>query len=105
MRVTVQGVQAVPASLGAMAARKQLGDGGADDEATVSWTEDGVRRSLVTPTPTLEVQRLAERFGGEVPELAVSRPSLEDTYLALIAPHVSELAPDSTGDTTRKVPA
>ena len=79
--------------------------GRADDEATVSWTEDGVRRSLVTPTPTLEVQRLAERFGGEVPELAVSRPSLEDTYLALIAPHVSELAPDSTGDTTRKVPA
>ncbi|GGB79765.1 ABC transporter [Knoellia flava TL1] len=79
--------------------------GRADDEATVSWTEDGQRRSLVTSTPTLEVQRLAERFGGEVPELAVSRPSLEDTYLSLIAPHVTEHVADSPADTTRKVPA
>ena len=83
--------------------------GRADDEATVSWTEDGTRRSLVTPTPTFEVQRLAERFGGEVPELAVSRPSLEDTYLSLIAPHVTEHVTehvaDSPADTTRKVPA
>ena len=26
--------------------------------------------------------------GGEVPALTVTRPSLEDTYLAMIAPHV-----------------
>jgi ABC-2 type transport system ATP-binding protein len=30
------------------------------------------------------VQQLARRFGGEVPELSVTRPTLEDTYLRLI---------------------
>ncbi|MGG5257749.1 ABC transporter ATP-binding protein [Phycicoccus avicenniae] len=59
------------------------------EEATVTWEEEGTRRSVRTATPTLEVSRLAARFPGEVPELTVSRPSLEDTYLALIAPHVT----------------
>ena len=59
----------------------------------MSWTEGGRRHSTRTATPTLEVQRLGERLGGEVPELVVSRPSLEDTYLSLIAPHVT--APDA----------
>ncbi|GAA4113676.1 ABC transporter ATP-binding protein [Knoellia locipacati] len=80
--------------------------GRASEEATVAWLEDGERRTLRTATPTLEVSRLADRFGGEVPELVVSRPSLEDTYLTLIAPHVTqddEGAPAAT--TTRKVPA
>ncbi|PKW27676.1 ABC transporter ATP-binding protein [Phycicoccus duodecadis] len=56
-------------------------------EATVSWEEDGVRRSVRTAEPTAEVARVAARFPGEVPELTVTRPSLEDTYLSLIAPH------------------
>jgi hypothetical protein len=30
------------------------------------------------------VTQLAARFGGEVPELTVTRPSLEDVYLAMI---------------------
>jgi ABC-2 type transport system ATP-binding protein len=63
--------------------------GRATEEATVSWTEGDERRSTRTPTPTLEVRRLAERLGGEVPELVVSRPSLEDTYLSLITPHAA----------------
>ena len=58
-------------------------------EATVSWEEDGTRRSVRTATPTAEVASLAARFPGEVPELTVARPSLEDTYLELIAPHVT----------------
>ncbi|KGN34199.1 ABC transporter [Knoellia sinensis KCTC 19936] len=62
--------------------------GRASEEATVSWAEGGQRQTLRTATPTLEVRRLAERFSGEVPELVVSRPTLEDTYLSLIAPHV-----------------
>ncbi|HYN30935.1 MAG TPA: ABC transporter ATP-binding protein [Dermatophilaceae bacterium] len=66
--------------------------GGRDsEEATVSWDEGGVRRSLRTAHPTAEVQRVAQRFGGEVPGLVVSRPSLEETYLSLIGPHVERV--------------
>jgi ABC-2 type transport system ATP-binding protein len=68
------------------------------EEATVSWDEDGERRSIRTATPTADVARIAARFPGEVPELVVSRPSLEDTYLELITPHV-------THDTLMEVPA
>ena len=61
------------------------------EEATISWQEDGIRRSLRTASPTADIARLAARFaGGEVPGLTVTRPSLEDTYLALIAPHVTD---------------
>ena len=60
------------------------------EEATISWDEDGIRRSLRTAAPTADIARLAVRFpGGEVPGLMVTRPSLEDTYLALIGPHVT----------------
>jgi ABC-2 type transport system ATP-binding protein len=52
--------------------------------AVVSWTEDGTRRSAETTTPTAFVAGLAGRFPGEVPDLAVSRPSLEDVYLKMI---------------------
>jgi ABC-2 type transport system ATP-binding protein len=52
--------------------------------AVVSWTEDGVRRREETRTPTALVAELAGRFGGEVPDLVVHRPSLEDVYLRMI---------------------
>jgi ABC-2 type transport system ATP-binding protein len=52
--------------------------------AVVSWTEDGVRRSEDTATPTALVRDLAARFAGEVPDLAVARPTLEDVYLRMI---------------------
>ncbi len=52
--------------------------------AVVSWTEDGARRSQDTPTPTALVAELAARFPGEVPDLAVARPTLEDVYLQMI---------------------
>jgi len=59
--------------------------GGSDDEATVSWqTPDGIR-SVQTTTPTQFVMRLAGSSGEEIPGLAVTRPSLEDRYLELIA--------------------
>ena len=65
---------AVPAELG--------GRGRAP--AVVTWTEDGARRSEATATPTTFVRDLATRFPGEVPDLAVARPTLEDVYLQMI---------------------
>ena len=52
--------------------------------AVVHWTEDGVRRAAETATPTAFVAELAARFPGEVPDLAVARPTLEDVYLTMI---------------------
>lgn len=52
--------------------------------ATVSWTErDGTPRTVETATPTRTVAELLHRFDGEVPGLTVTRPTLEDVYLAL----------------------
>jgi ABC-2 type transport system ATP-binding protein len=54
------------------------------EETTVGWLEDGAPRTLRTAEPTAAVLALRERLGGEVPELTVLRPSLEDVYLQLI---------------------
>jgi len=59
--------------------------------ATVSWLSGDGRRSVETDTPSAVVIELAARFGGEVPELTVTRPSLEDIYLAMIG-HVPDSA-------------
>lgn len=59
--------------------------GGRDnDRTTVRWTDDGAPCQELTATPTAAVAALAQRFGGEVPGLTVTRPTLEDTYLRLI---------------------
>ncbi|MCL7456699.1 ABC transporter ATP-binding protein [Micromonospora sp. MSM11] len=53
--------------------------------ATVSWrTPDGARQTAESATPTALVAELAARFGGEVPGLTVTRPTLEDIYLRMI---------------------
>jgi ABC-2 type transport system ATP-binding protein len=53
--------------------------------ATVSWrTPDGSVESTESATPTALVAELAARFGGEVPGLTVTRPTLEDVYLRMI---------------------
>jgi ABC-2 type transport system ATP-binding protein len=65
---------AVPATLG----------GRGTAPVVVSWTEGGVRRTQATGTPTAFVRELAGRFAGEVPDLAVARPTLEDVYLRMI---------------------
>ena len=41
-------------------------------------------QETTTDTPTKVVTELAARFDGEVPELVVERPSLEDVYLRMI---------------------
>ena len=44
-----------------------------------------MERSKSTSESTAFVRALAERLGGEIPELSVHRPTLEDTYLSLLA--------------------
>ena len=60
--------------------------------AIVAWDEGGVRRLEETGAPTAVVQRLAAQFGGEVPGLTVTHPSLEDIYLSLIGEAADETA-------------
>ncbi|MFB6726218.1 ABC transporter ATP-binding protein [Kribbella sp. NPDC056345] len=65
---------ATPETLGGRGART----------ARVSWLAADGLREIRTDTPTAEVSRLLAQYGGEVPELQVRRPSLEDIYLELI---------------------
>jgi len=58
--------------------------GRATSQATVSWREGEIVKSERSDNPTELVGTLSSRFGGEVPELVVSRPSLEDIYLEMI---------------------
>lgn len=52
----------------------------------VAWDDGGVRHTERTDRPTAAVARLIAGAGpdGEVPGLAVTRPTLEDVYLSLI---------------------
>jgi ABC-2 type transport system ATP-binding protein len=55
-----------------------------DAPAEVSWFgPDGWHREK-TAQPTALVRQLEQSFGGEVPRLTVTRPTLEDVYLELI---------------------
>jgi ABC-2 type transport system ATP-binding protein len=59
----------------------------------VSWLENGVPCHQHTAAPARLIAALAARAAGpdgEIPGLAVTRPSLEDIYLRLIG-----AAPDS----------
>lgn len=58
--------------------------GRAEAQAIISWREGGEIRSEKSSTPTDFVQRLSARLGGEIPELSVHRPTLEDIYLSMI---------------------
>jgi ABC-2 type transport system ATP-binding protein len=66
-----------------VAAPADLGDRGTA-EATVSWRDGEHARSRRTDRPTALVLELARRYGGEVPGLAVTRPTLEEAYLRMI---------------------
>ena len=65
-----------------IASPSQLG-GRSTSLATVSWFVDGAIVEEVTAHPTAVVERLSHEFGGEIPQLRVSRPSLEDIYLQM----------------------
>ncbi len=62
--------------------------------ATVLWTDDSGPRQVRTDSPTAVVRELAAAAGGEVRDLQVVRPSLEEIYLGM----VGDLAGDPTDD-------
>jgi ABC-2 type transport system ATP-binding protein len=53
-------------------------------QSVVHWKSAEGPQSLATSSPTKTVTELAQQFDGEIPELRVLRPSLEDIYLSMI---------------------
>ncbi len=62
-----------PASLRAEAAKN----------VEISWMENETRNKITSSEPTKVLRDLVGRFEGEIPDLIVNRPSLEDVYLQL----------------------
>ena len=58
--------------------------GRATSQTTVQWRDGDQIKSEKSDNPTAVVASLAARFNGEIPELVVTRPSLEDIYLEMI---------------------
>lgn len=58
--------------------------GRATSQATVQWRDGDQIKSEKSDNPTALVGSLSARFNGDVPELIVTRPSLEDIYLDMI---------------------
>ena len=58
--------------------------GRATSKALISWRDGSQVKSEESDNPTSVVSRLSTQFGGEIPELTVTRPSLEDIYLKMI---------------------
>jgi len=58
--------------------------GRATSQAMVQWREDNQLKSIKSDNPTMIVNQLAAQFNGDIPELIVTRPSLEDIYLEMI---------------------
>lgn len=57
---------------------------GRADNAMVSWSDDAGHHTIATPTPTAALRDLLAQHKGEVADLEVRNPSLEDVYLDLI---------------------
>lgn len=53
-------------------------------QASISWFENGEIQRKLSENPTRDVINLSARFEGDIPELTVTRPSLEDIYLQMI---------------------
>ena len=53
-------------------------------QATVQWRDGLIMNFEKTNKPTALVSKLSAQFGGEIPELIVTRPSLEEIYLEMI---------------------
>ena len=69
--------------------------GRAGAAAIVRWTEGGRPREARTDRPTSLVAELSTQFAGEVPDLVIARPSLEDVYLEMIGTSSTDDGADS----------
>jgi len=59
--------------------------GGRDDaKVMVRWRENGSTQEERTDSPTEFLRTLSSRLSGEIPELTVSRPTLEDIYISML---------------------
>ena len=59
--------------------------GGRDREkVNIRWHENGTSRHELTDTPTDFLRQLTARIPGEISNLSVSRPTLEEIYLQMI---------------------
>ena len=56
----------------------------ANAPARITWFENNKVIEIESNNPTAEVAKLIARFNGEVPQLQVIRPNLEDIYLRMI---------------------
>jgi len=53
-------------------------------DSVVTWRDGETQRRVVTGTPSATLRELLAATDGEVDELAVTKPSLEDVYLQII---------------------
>lgn len=53
-------------------------------KTTISWKENGHVQSKLSANPTADIQELSKNFNGDIPELTVTRPTLEDIYITMI---------------------
>ena len=56
----------------------------ANAPARITWFENNKVNEIESINPTAEVEKLISRFNGEVPQLQIIRPNLEDIYLRMI---------------------
>ena len=56
----------------------------ANAPARITWLENGKIQEIESINPTAEVQKLMSRLSGEIPQLQIIRPNLEDIYLRMI---------------------
>ncbi len=53
-------------------------------KATISWKEKDHIQTKLSANPTADIQELSKIFNGDIPELTVTRPTLEDIYITMI---------------------
>ncbi|MDS1272236.1 ABC transporter ATP-binding protein [Lipingzhangella sp. LS1_29] len=77
--------------------------GQVDARTVVSWYADGEDQQVRTDQPTQFLRQLLDTHPGEIPQLSVHRPTLEQTYLTLVGDAPPPTAAPG-GDATSRQP-